>query len=178
MATILSYGGKTPVLAPDAYVAPTAALIGEVEVGAQSSIWFGCVLRGDVGKLTVGARTSIQDNTVMHASDGWTTTTVGSDCTVGHACLLHGCYVHDRVLVGMGSILLDEAEIGSDTILGAGSLVTIGTKIPSGVLALGRPAKVIRELEPEELEQVRSSAAHYVEKTASYLAEFRGSGGR
>lgn len=171
MSTILRYGDFTPSIGERVYVAPTASLIGEVEIGAESSIWFGTVLRGDVGKLTVGERTSIQDNTVMHASDGWTTTSVGSDCTVGHACVLHGCKVDDRVLVGMGSILLDEAEIGSDTILGAGSLVTIGTKIPSGVLALGRPARVVRELKPEELDQIRDSARHYVEKTASYLAQ-------
>jgi carbonic anhydrase/acetyltransferase-like protein (isoleucine patch superfamily) len=109
----------------------------------------------------------------MHASDGWTTTTVGDDCTVGHACILHGCLVRDRVLVGMGSILLDEVEIASDTILGAGSLVTIGTKIPSGVLALGRPARVVRDLRPEELDQIRDSARHYIEKTATYLSQFR-----
>jgi carbonic anhydrase/acetyltransferase-like protein (isoleucine patch superfamily) len=172
MSTILSFKDIAPVVAADAFVAQTATLIGEVEIGAETGVWYGCVLRGDVGKLTVGARTSIQDNTVMHASDGWTTTSVGDDCTVGHACILHGCRVHDRVLVGMGSILLDEAEIASDTILGAGSLVTIGTKIPSGVLAMGRPARVVRDLKPEELEQIRDSAAHYVEKTAAYLATF------
>lgn len=107
MSTILTYDGMTPEVAPDAYVAPTASLIGDVVVGAEASIWFGCVLRGDVGNLTVGPRTSIQDNTVLHATHGRTTTTVGADCTVGHACILHGCRVHDRVLVGMGSILLD-----------------------------------------------------------------------
>lgn len=171
MATILTYDGMTPEVAQDAYLAPTASLIGEVQVGSRSSVWFGCTLRGDVGKLTVGARTSIQDNTVMHASDGWTTTTVGDDCTVGHGCILHGCHVHDRVLVGMGSILLDEVELGPDVILGAGSLVTYRTKIPSGVLALGRPAKVIRDLTEQELRQIRESAEHYVEKTASYLKQ-------
>ncbi len=173
MSTILTYDGMTPEVAPDAYVAPTASLIGDVVVGAEASIWFGCVLRGDVGNLTVGPRTSIQDNTVLHATHGRTTTTVGADCTVGHACILHGCRVHDRVLVGMGSILLDEAEIGSDTILGAGSLVTMGTKIPSGVLALGRPAKVVRDLSPEEREQIRASARHYVELTAAYVRQRR-----
>ena len=173
MSTILSFKDLTPAVAEGAFVAQTAALIGEVEIGAQSGVWYGCVLRGDVGKLTVGERTSIQDNTVMHASDGWTTTSVGDDCTVGHGCILHGCRVHDRVLVGMGSILLDEAEIASDTILGAGSLVTVGTKIPGGVLALGRPARVVRDLRPDELQQIRDSAAHYVEKTAAYLAAFR-----
>lgn len=171
MATILTFDGMTPEVASDAYLAPTASLIGEVEIGAQSGVWFGCTLRGDVGKLTVGARTSIQDNTVMHASDGWTTTSVGHDCTVGHGCILHGCHVGDRVLVGMGSILLDEVEIEPDVILGAGSLLTYRTKIPSGVLALGRPAKVVRDLTDEELKQIRESAEHYVVKTASYVKQ-------
>lgn len=171
MVTILTHDGNRPDVAPDAYLAPTASLIGDVKVGSKSGIWFGCVLRGDVGRLTVGARTSIQDNTIMHASDGWTTTTVGDDCTVGHGCILHGCHVHDRVLVGMGSILLDEVELEPDVILGAGSLVTYRTKIPSGVLALGRPAKVVRDLTDEEIRSIRESADHYVEKTAAYLAQ-------
>jgi len=165
---ILAYRGTLPTLANDAYVAPTVCVIGDVTVGAESTLWFGAVLRGDVQPITVGARTSIQDNSVVHATAGWVPTIIGDDCTVGHMVVLHGCTVEDRVLVGMGSIIMDEATIGADTIIGAGSLVTAKQKIPPGVLALGRPAKVIRELREEERVQIRESAVHYVEKGREY----------
>lgn len=160
--TLHLYRGIHPKVDASAYVAPTADVIGDVSIGAASSVWFGAVIRGDVMPIRIGARTSIQDNSVMHATGGWADTVVGDDCTVGHAVILHGCTVGDRVLVGMGSIVLDAAEIGSDTILGAGSLVTARAKIPPGVLALGRPAKVIRALREDELRQIRESAEHYV----------------
>ncbi|MFW6051897.1 MAG: gamma carbonic anhydrase family protein [Myxococcota bacterium] len=170
MARILSFEGKRPVVADGAYVSEDVTLVGDVHVGPDSSIWFGSVLRGDVLPIRIGARTSIQDNSVVHTSTGRVPTEIGDDVTAGHAALLHGCKVHDRVIVGMGSILLDGAEIGSDTILGAGSLVTENTKIPSGVLALGRPAKVVRELREEEIAQIRESAEGYVAKCRKYLA--------
>ncbi len=156
-----AYRGITPRVDPTAFVALTAAVIGDVVVGASSSVWYGAVIRGDVMAIRIGARTSIQDNTVIHATGGWRETHVGDGCTVGHSVILHGCTVGDRVLVGMGSIVLDEAEIGSDTILGAGSLVTARTTIPSGVLALGRPAKVIRELTDAERQQLLDATAVY-----------------
>lgn len=162
------YQGRSPRVDPSAYVAPSADLVGDVTIGPESSVWFGTVVRGDVSPLRVGARTSIQDNSVMHATGGWTETEVGDDCTVGHGVILHGCTIGDRVLVGMGSLVLDAAEIGSDTILGAGSLVTQRTKIPSGVLAFGRPAKVVRELTDEERARIRESAEHYVALVRAY----------
>jgi carbonic anhydrase/acetyltransferase-like protein (isoleucine patch superfamily) len=164
------YRGKLPVVARGAFIAPSATLIGDVEVGAESSIWYGSVLRGDVEPIRIGERTSIQDNSVIHATGGWHPTSVGNDVTVGHGVILHGCVVRDRVIVGMGSIVLDQAEIGADTILGAGSLVPPRKTIPSGVLAVGRPAKVVRELTPEELAQIKDSARIYVELTRDYLA--------
>ena len=118
--------------------------------------------------IHVGARTSIQDNTVVHATHDWLETTIGDDCTVGHGVILHGCHVHDRVLVGMGSIVLDAAEIGADVILGAGSLVTARTKIPPGVMAFGRPAKPVRDLTEAELASIREAAAHYQLLVANY----------
>ncbi|MBW2464586.1 MAG: gamma carbonic anhydrase family protein [Deltaproteobacteria bacterium] len=169
--TIVAYRGKLPVVAAGTYVAPTVSIIGDVTIGAESSIWFGAVLRGDVQPITIGARTSIHDNGVVHATDGWVPTVVGDDCTVGHMVLLHGCTIGDRVLVGMGSIVMDDAHIGSDCIIGAGSLVTARQQIPPGVLAMGRPAKVIRELRPEEFAQLRDSSAHYASKAREYLAE-------
>lgn len=151
-----------------AFVAPTASVIGDVHVGAESSIWYGAVLRGDVQPIRVGARTSIQDNSVVHATSGLVPVHIGSDVTVGHAVILHGCTVHDRVLVGMGSIVLDEAVLEEDVILGAGSLVTARTRIPAGMLAFGRPAKPIRPLTEAERQSIREAAAHYVENTRVY----------
>lgn len=166
--TLHPFRGTLPTVHPDAWIAPSADVIGDVHLGACSSIWYGAVVRGDVMPIRIGARTSIQDNSVIHTTEHWSPCTVGDDCTVGHAVTLHGCIVGHRVLVGMGSILLDAAEIGDDVILGAGSLVTARTKIPPGVLAFGRPAKAVRDLGPAELEQVREAATHYVELLAHY----------
>lgn len=163
------YRGIFPSVDASAFVAPNAALIGDVRIGALSSIWFGATLRGDVAPILIGERTSIQDNSVVHATGGWSATKVGDDCTVGHNVTLHGCIVGDRVLVGMGCIVLDNAEIGDDVLLGAGSLVTAGTKIPSGVLALGRPAKPVRDLTEKDLERLRESSALYVGYSREYL---------
>lgn len=170
MAVILPYQGMLPQLAERVYLAETAAIIGDVTVGDESSVWFGAVIRGDVNPIRIGARTSIQDNSVLHATTGFSETHVGNDVTVGHAVILHGCTIGDRVVVGMGSIVLDRAEIGSDVVLGAGSLVTQNAKIPPGVLAHGRPAKPVRDLRADELERILEGAAHYVEKCHQYRA--------
>ena len=167
--TLHPYRGQLPVVSPGAFVAPSADVIGDVEIGAESSIWFGAVLRGDMMPIRIGARTSVQDNSVIHTTGGWAPTVVGDDVTVGHGVILHGCTVGSRVLVGMGSILLDGATVGSDVLLGAGSLVPQRKVIPDGVLAYGRPAKVIRELREEELERVRDAARRYVVLSREYL---------
>ena len=161
MTHILPYRGVLPRLAVSAFAAPSASIVGDVEIGEESSIWYGAVLRGDVMPIRIGARTSIQDNSVVHATGGWSDTIVGDDCTVGHGVILHGCRVGHRVLVGMGSIVLDAADIGDDVMIGAGSLVTARTKIPSGMLAHGRPAKVIRELTNEERERILEASSLY-----------------
>ena len=166
--TLHPYRGVKPSVDSEAWVAASADLIGDVHVGPGSSIWFGAVLRGDVMPIRVGARTSIQDNSVIHSTGGWHDSVVGDDCTVGHGVILHGCTVRDRVLVGMGSIVLDEAMLGSDTILGAGSLVTARTQIPPGVLAMGRPAKVIRALRDDERARILEAASHYAELLGDY----------
>ncbi|MFK7988780.1 MAG: gamma carbonic anhydrase family protein [Sandaracinaceae bacterium] len=163
-----AYRGRMPEVDAEAWVAPSADVIGDVHVGAEATVWFGAVLRGDVMPIHIGARTSIQDNSVVHSTGGWHPTLVGEDCTVGHSVILHGCTVGDRVLVGMGSIVLDEASIGADTILGAGSLVTARTEIPAGVLAMGRPAKVIRPLREDERARIREAAEHYVALRGDY----------
>ncbi|MCS6798340.1 MAG: gamma carbonic anhydrase family protein [Myxococcota bacterium] len=174
MSSRWPYRGIWPRVASDAFVAPGAHLVGDVVVGPQCSIWFGAVLRGDVMPIRVGARTSIQDNCVLHATGGWAPTLVGEDCTIGHGAILHGCSVADRVLVGMGSIVLDGAEIGPDVLLGAGSLVPPRARIPAGVLVMGRPARVVRPLSAEELERIREAATLYVGYGAEYLEALRG----
>lgn len=162
MRNVFPYLGVAPTIADGVFVAPTASIIGDVSIGAESSIWYGTVLRGDVMAIRIGARTSIQDNSVIHATGGWAEVRVGDEVTIGHSVILHGCRVGSRVLVGMGSIVLDDAEIGDGSMIGAGSLVTARTKIPPGVLAHGRPAKVARELRPDELENILEASRLYV----------------
>lgn len=156
------YRGIRPTIDPTGFVAPTASVIGDVHAGPGSSIWYGTVIRGDVMPIRIGARTSIQDNSVLHATGGWSDTVIGDRCTVGHSVILHGCRVGSDVLVGMGSIVLDAAEIGDWVVLGAGSLVTARTKIPAGVLAMGRPAKPVRDLTEEERARIVEAAELYV----------------
>lgn len=169
MSVVLPYGDKSPSLSESAFIAPNTSIIGDVVVADEASIWFGSTLRGDVMPIRIGARTSIQDGSVVHATDGWAPTIVGEDCVVGHGVILHGCTVGNRVLVGMGAIILDEVEIGDDVLIAAGSLVTARTKIPSGSLVMGSPAKVRRDLTPEERASILEGAAHYVKKSKDYL---------
>ena len=168
MATLVEFEGIRPTVAKTAFLAPTAALIGDVQVAEGASIWFGAVLRGDVMPLRIGARTSIQDNSTVHATGGWSSTVVGDDCVVGHNVILHGCTLGNRVLVGMGAIVMDFVEVGDDVIIGAGALVTPRTKIPSGSMVLGSPAKVRRELTDEERSSITEGAQVYVAKCHEY----------
>jgi carbonic anhydrase/acetyltransferase-like protein (isoleucine patch superfamily) len=165
---IRGFGGKRPAIDPTAFIADTATVIGDVTVGARSSVWFGAVVRGDVFHVRIGSETSIQDNTVIHVTHDRYATIVGDRVTVGHGVVLHGCTVRDLVIVGMGAIVLDQAEVGERCIVGAGALVTPGTKIPAGHLAVGAPARVKRPLTDEELEWLSGSAAHYVDLTRRY----------
>ncbi len=170
MKVILPWGEHRPRIAPDAFVAPNTSLIGDIGIGAEASIWFGTTMRGDVMPIRIGARTSIQDNSVLHATDGWAPTVVGEDCVVGHGVILHGCTLGDRVLVGMGAMVLDGVEVGDDVLIGAGALVTPRTRIPSGMLVVGSPAKVKRELTEQERASIALGAAHYVDKCRRYRA--------
>jgi gamma-carbonic anhydrase len=172
---IRRHNGVTPTIARSAFLAETCAVIGDVVVGAESSIWYGTVLRGDVMAIRVGERTSVQDNTVVHVTGGKFGTTIGSDCTIGHAAIIHACTVEDFCLIGMGSILLDGVVVGRGSLVGAGALVTPGTVIPPGSLVIGSPAKVKRPLNDSEREQISYGASHYVELTRRYLAEAEGS---
>ena len=159
---IRPFGGKTPQLGEGVFVAPSADLIGDVVIGARSSIWYCAVLRGDVESIRVGAETSIQDNTVVHVDSSGYSTVIGDRVTVGHSVVLHGCSVGNDALVGIGSIVLNGAEVGAGAMVGAGSLVTPGTKIPPGMLALGSPARVKRPLTDDEKRHMREGTARYV----------------
>lgn len=175
MAILRVFRGKQPQLAPGVFVAENAAIIGDVEIGAESSIWYGVTVRGDVMPIRIGARTSVQDGTVVHVTSGKFGTTIGSDCTIGHGAIIHACVVEDLCLIGMGSIILDGARIGRGSLVGAGALVTPGTVIPPDSLVLGSPAKVKRPVTDQEREQIADGAAHYVELTRAYLASGNGS---
>jgi gamma-carbonic anhydrase len=168
VSLVLPYGGKTPVLGVDVYLAPTATVIGDVVMGEGSSLWFGSVLRGDVGFIRVGKRTNIQDLTMVHVSGGEFNTEIGDEVTIGHRCVVHGCRVEDGCLLGIGCIVLDGAVIGEGSVVGAGAVVTPGTIVPPRSMVLGIPAKVRRPLEGEELEMGRVGAAHYQKLALDY----------
>ena len=150
-----------PQIDPSAYVADTAQVIGEVELAENSSVWFGAVLRGDTELLRLGRGSNVQEGCVVHADDGFPVV-LGDSVTVGHQVMLHGCTVGDGSLIGIQSIVLNGARIGRNSLVGAGSLVTEGKEFPDGSLIMGRPAKVVRALTPEQIEGLQRSAEHYV----------------
>lgn len=171
MPIVRPYDGKAPRLAPSVFLAEGSVVTGDVEIGEGSSVWFGTVVRGDVNWIRIGARTNVQDQSVVHVSGGTHPTVVGDDVTVGHRAVLHGCTVRDRCLVGIGAVVLDGAVIGPDAMVGAGSLVPPGMVVPPGKLALGSPARVKRDLTPEEIAFLRTSAERYAGYAARYLGE-------
>ena len=150
-----------PQVHPTAWVAETALVVGKVHLAEYASIWYGAVLRGDNDHIHVGANSNVQDGSVLHTDDG-TPLTIGANVTVGHQVMLHGCSIGDGSLIGIQSIVLNGARIGRNCLVGAGSLVTEGKDFPDGVLIVGRPAKVVRELTPEQIANLQASAAHYV----------------
>ena len=160
---LIAFGGVAPTLAEGAFVASGAHVIGDVVLSEDASVWYGAVLRGDVMPIRVGARTNIQDQALLHATTGLSPTLVGEDVTVGHRAILHGCTVGDGCLIGMGAILLDEVVVGDGSLVGAGALLTPRSVFPPNSLIVGSPARVKRELTPDEVAQLRLGAAHYVE---------------
>jgi len=161
--------GTAPRIHPTTFAAANATIIGDVALGEESSVWYHCVLRGDINSITIGPRSNIQDGAVVHISDDFGTE-VGELVTVGHKAVLHACKIDSEVLVGMGAIVLDGAEIGARSIIGAGAVVTGGKIFPSGSLILGTPAKVVRTLTLEEQAGIREWADRYVTLSREYMA--------
>ena len=157
---IKEINGIRPIIEKTSYLAEHTIIAGDVQIGEKSSIWYGAVLRGDVGSIRIGNMSNIQDNAVLHTESG-IILFVGDNVTVGHGVIIHGATIEGNSIIGMGSILLDGAIIGKNTIIGAGSLVTGGKIIPEGELWVGRPAKFMRKITSEELEKIKVSAKHY-----------------
>ena len=162
------YKGILPRIDESAFIEDSAQIIGDVEIGARSSIWFNAVVRGDVHYIRIGERTNVQDNCTLHVTKDTYPLILGNDITIGHGVILHGCTIKDRCLIGMGAIILDNAEVGEDCIIGAGALVTEGAKVPPGSLVLGMPGKVKRDVTPEEKARILRSAQNYIEYSANY----------
>jgi len=178
VALLLPFDGVTPRIAPDAFLAPNAVIVGNVTVGPQASVWFGAVLRGDHPEfgIVVGPRTSIQDNCVVHVGD-WQPTEIGSDVTVGHGAKFESCTIGDGCVIGMNAVILQEAVIGAGSLVAANAVVLEKTRIPPGSLVAGVPAKVRKALDGSSSRWVGRSSAHYVELARKYLAQgFGGEG--
>jgi carbonic anhydrase/acetyltransferase-like protein (isoleucine patch superfamily) len=166
---IYELDGIAPQIADSAWVADSAQVMGKVELAEDASIWFGAVVRGDTETIRIGRRTNVQDASVLHADVGMPLT-LGDDVTVGHQVMLHGCTIGDGSLIGIGAIVLNGAKIGKGCLVGAGALVTEGKEFPDGSMILGSPAKVVRQLTPEQLEGLRQSALHYVDNARRFRA--------
>lgn len=163
------YRGGMPAVHPTAFVDDSAQVIGDVEIGAESSVWMNAVIRGDVNTIRIGRRTNVQDGTVIHVMHDTHPTRVGDDVTIGHGAIVHGCTVANRVLIGMGAILLNGSTVGEDSIVAAGSLLTEDMVVPPRSLVMGSPARVRRPLTDEEVGFVLQSAANYVRYRLDYV---------
>lgn len=165
---IITYKGITPKIDPTVFIAEGVHIIGDVEIGKDSSVWFNTVIRGDVNFIRIGDRTNIQDNTVVHVTNKKYPTHIGSNVTIGHSAVIHACTIEDYALIGMGAVILDDATVGKYSLVAAGAVVTMGMKVPEGVLVAGVPGKVIRPLSDDEKRFLEQSAQNYIDYVASY----------
>jgi gamma-carbonic anhydrase len=172
---VRALGDLRPRLGRAVFLAENCAVIGDVELGDEASVWYSAVVRGDVMPIRVGARTNLQDGAIVHVTSDKFGTVIGEGCTIGHGAIIHACTIEEQCLIGMGAILLDGAVIGRGSLVGAGALVTPGTVIPPGSLAIGSPARVIRPVSDKERAQIEYGAVHYVELSRRYLAGGAGS---
>ena len=175
--SIIPLGDKTPRIADSAFIAPGCSIIGDVEIGEEASVWYNCVLRADVNRITIGARSNIQDGTVIHCDgpmpgrppEGYPTL-IGEDVLIGHMAMIHGCVLHDRAFVGLGTLVMDGCVIEGDAMLAAGAMLTPGKRIPSGELWSGRPAVKMRDLVEPAIIGMRMGVAHYFENAKRHRA--------
>jgi len=177
VAELIAFEGAAPRIDPAAFVAPGARLIGDVEIGPEASVWYNCVLRGDMNKIRIGARSNVQDGTVIHVDpprpggpDQGFPCLIGEEVLIGHLAMVHGCTLHDRAFVGLGAIVMDGCAIEGEAMLAAGAILTPGKRIPSGQLWAGRPAKYVRDLGPGDIAGMRLGVAHYVELARRHSA--------
>lgn len=175
---LITFQGHTPIVGHNVLLCDGAKVIGEVSIGDNASIWFNCVLRGDVNYIKIGKNTNIQDLTMIHVwhrdegvMESGYPAIIGDNVTIGHSCVIHACHIEDNCLIGMGSIIMDGARIGRDSIVGAGAVVTKGKQFPPQSLILGNPAKFIRNLRHEEIEEIANSASRYVAFKNQYMAK-------
>jgi carbonic anhydrase/acetyltransferase-like protein (isoleucine patch superfamily) len=167
---LLPWRGKLPAIDPEAFIAPGAAVIGDVEIGPGSSVWFNCTVRGDVHEIRIGARSNIQDGTVIHVTKGKCGTYIGDDVLIGHGCVIHACTLESGAFIGMGATVLDGAVVEGGAMLAAGATLTPGKRVPRGELWAGAPAKKFRDLKPEEQEGFIRQCQGYAEIGAEYRA--------
>lgn len=170
---ILPYKGKFPKIAASAFIAPGAVVIGDVEIGEETNVWFGCVIRGDVNAIRIGNRTNIQDGSVVHVTHETAATHIGSNITIGHKAVLHGCTLQDGCFVGMGSTVMDHAVVESGGMLAAGAMLTPKKQVRGGEMWAGSPAKYFRDLTRDESEFIYISAKHYVDLGQNYIRELK-----
>lgn len=168
-----AFKGTSPVVDASAYVDESAQVIGDVQIGAESSVWMNAVIRGDVNRIRIGKRTNIQDLTMVHVMRETHPTVIGDDVTIGHSAIVHGTTIEDRVVIGMGAVLLNGVHVEPDCVIAAGTLLTEGTRIPARSLVMGRPGKVKRPLTDEEVAEIRWYADNYVSYRLDYSAESR-----
>jgi gamma-carbonic anhydrase len=168
VATVLSFEGNSPSLGRDVFLAPNATVIGKVVIGDESNVWFSAVLRGDVGSITIGRRTNIQDLAMVHMTGDVSDTRIGDDVTVGHGAIVHGCDIGHRCLVGMGSILLDNVVVGDECVIGAGALLPQRMVVPTGSLVFGSPARIVRPATDAERRLGLQGAQTYLELARKY----------
>ncbi len=169
---VYALDGVEPQIAESAWVADSAQVMGEVQLGADASVWFGTVVRGDTSSITIGEGSNVQDASVLHADLGMPLV-IGRHVTVGHQVMLHGCTIGDESLIGIGAIVLNGAKIGKNCLVGAGALVTEGKEFPDGSMIIGSPARVVKQLTPEQIQGLRQSAQHYIDNARRFRAGLR-----
>ncbi len=171
---IREFRGKRPRIHPTVFIAEDALVLGDVEIGEGSSVWFGAIVRGDVHFIRIGARTNVQDGSVLHVTRERYPLVIGSDVTIGHRVTVHGCVVRDRCLIGMGATILDGAEVGEESVIAAGSLVPEGMRVPPRSVVMGLPGRVARAIRDADLNRIHRHAADYVKLAEEYRAGGKG----